>query len=443
MNRKKEVDEGSGQLGLLGQDMSFDTLPTAKMSPADKVGVHGWTNFYAAFSSSFVTHALTVLQAGESDQILDPFCGSGTTLVAALKLGIPAIGVDLDPFSCLLSRAKISTQIDARKVRRLLRPSGRLHPLPTFDDSATDLFDTDCLNYASSVISRVVRSTGGSPDLVLNKLLRDKTGKYDSEVVAVTALCVGASKSANLVRGSNPTWYRKGVTGEKDNIEALLSATKHTGDRMVTDLESLRDTVGTRNIRIFNSDVTKGMPKLGKRPITHIVTSPPYLTRMDYVVKHLPHLLILGGMSKISIDHLRNRMIGTPRIVSKGIFDRRWGPTCVSTLELIESHPSYASSNYYIWTYFQYFQSLFSSLMHIIDKLSTQATGLVVVQDSYYKDIHVPLSRVVVEMLTGLGCDAEVIRQESVRPKLQQLNPAHKHAKRNVKSSEDAVLFRR
>lgn len=38
--------------------------------------------------------------------VLDPFCGSGTTLVEALRRGQQAIGVDLNPIACLMSRVK-------------------------------------------------------------------------------------------------------------------------------------------------------------------------------------------------------------------------------------------------------------------------------------------------------------------------------------------------
>lgn len=34
--------------------------------------------------------------AAKADLVIDPFCGSGTTLVAAAELGIPAIGFDVD-----------------------------------------------------------------------------------------------------------------------------------------------------------------------------------------------------------------------------------------------------------------------------------------------------------------------------------------------------------
>lgn len=43
------------------------------------------------------------------DLILDPFCGSGTTLVQANELGINALGIDISFFNCLISNVKVGS----------------------------------------------------------------------------------------------------------------------------------------------------------------------------------------------------------------------------------------------------------------------------------------------------------------------------------------------
>ena len=56
-----------------------------------------------------------------AETVLDPFCGSGTTLVEARRLGRHAIGVDANPLACLISRAKASciSEAEAKALRQL------------------------------------------------------------------------------------------------------------------------------------------------------------------------------------------------------------------------------------------------------------------------------------------------------------------------------------
>ncbi|MEM1672662.1 MAG: DNA methyltransferase, partial [Archaeoglobaceae archaeon] len=51
------------------------------------------------------------------DLVLDPFCGSGTVLVVAKKLGRSYIGIDIDPKYCEIAK------------NRLLLINGRLYDL--------------------------------------------------------------------------------------------------------------------------------------------------------------------------------------------------------------------------------------------------------------------------------------------------------------------------
>ncbi len=61
------------------------------------------------------------------DIIIDPFCGSGTTLVEASELGIKAIGVDISEFNALISNCKVGDynlvelERELNKISDLLR----------------------------------------------------------------------------------------------------------------------------------------------------------------------------------------------------------------------------------------------------------------------------------------------------------------------------------
>ncbi|MBA3066299.1 site-specific DNA-methyltransferase [bacterium] len=56
----------------------------------------------------------------EGDVILDPFCGSGTTLVQSNELGMHAVGIDISSFNALISDAKIR-EYDFTKVNKEIK----------------------------------------------------------------------------------------------------------------------------------------------------------------------------------------------------------------------------------------------------------------------------------------------------------------------------------
>src|SRR5947199_7982500 len=62
--------------------------------------------------------------------VLDPFAGSGTTLVQALESGVDATGVDIAAFNCLLMRVK-TAQYDLGELGEELRDvAARVDSLP-------------------------------------------------------------------------------------------------------------------------------------------------------------------------------------------------------------------------------------------------------------------------------------------------------------------------
>src|SRR3989338_4350675 len=73
----------------------------------------------------------------EGDTILDPFMGSGTTLVQSTELGLNSIGIDISDFNCLISKVKIG-RYDLVKLDKKARDicfKTREFSQEVFDDS--------------------------------------------------------------------------------------------------------------------------------------------------------------------------------------------------------------------------------------------------------------------------------------------------------------------
>jgi len=73
----------------------------------------------------------------EGDIILDPFMGSGTTLIQSSELGLHSIGIDISDFNCLISKVKIG-KYDLVKLDKTARDicfKTREFSQDVFDDS--------------------------------------------------------------------------------------------------------------------------------------------------------------------------------------------------------------------------------------------------------------------------------------------------------------------
>jgi hypothetical protein len=77
-----------------------------------RLPVHRWVRFSAGFSAVWAQSVIVEAAARQAVCVLDPFVGSGTTLLAAEDAGVESWGLDAHPFLHRLARAKLSRRSD-------------------------------------------------------------------------------------------------------------------------------------------------------------------------------------------------------------------------------------------------------------------------------------------------------------------------------------------
>ena len=82
-----------------------------RLRPEDRA-VHDWYRFVLSFPSHLVRDYVGVLGVDSTQRVLDPFCGTGTTLVECKKLGIPSVGIERNPMAEFASRTKLDWSVD-------------------------------------------------------------------------------------------------------------------------------------------------------------------------------------------------------------------------------------------------------------------------------------------------------------------------------------------
>jgi len=83
-----------------------------------KTGIHNIGKYPATMVPDMQYELLNIIIKqikSKNIKLLDPFCGSGTTLVIAQELGIDSVGIDINPYATLLSSVK-TTIYDYNKM---------------------------------------------------------------------------------------------------------------------------------------------------------------------------------------------------------------------------------------------------------------------------------------------------------------------------------------
>lgn len=79
----------------------------ANQLSADDRPAHGWYRFVLSYPPHLVRRYLQEFGLTKRQTVLDPFCGTGTTLVECRKLGIPSVGIEPTPMAFFASSVKV------------------------------------------------------------------------------------------------------------------------------------------------------------------------------------------------------------------------------------------------------------------------------------------------------------------------------------------------
>ena len=260
--------------------------------------VHRLHPYLGKFIPQLAGHFLSMYFAA-GQIVLDPFCGSGTTLVEASERGIRSVGVDVSEFNVMVSRVKLA-DYDVRRLQReveeILRRTTEFS-YKEFPGTKGHVYSPG--DWHGSYLERWFAPRS------LKELLyyRDLIPEYENQDV-LKVLLSRTARSCRLVhhydlatpsgpvRGPYICYKHKGkVCTPVTTIIPRLRLYSEDTVRRIAEFQQLRKPAeslviegDSRTVRL--EDELRNVKGFGRRKVQGMVTSPPYVGQIDYHEQH-------------------------------------------------------------------------------------------------------------------------------------------------------------
>jgi len=361
---------------------------------------HRWYPFKEGFSNQLVREAINrqIVSQKQTLRVLDPFSGSGTTLLTSALLGHNVVGVEINPFFTFASHVKcLKGGWNGKKIRartnyiiaeaQKCNDPSPLENFSTFTERNGNtkwLFNRDVLRACASTMS------------LINDYAEEYAGAFRLAATRAAMMCCNAKKDGKCLR-YYPDW--KEIANDHF---AFFKCFRGIISVMIEDvgLAPISDEV---SIQIVRDDSRNALLKYENASFDLIVTSPPYLNSFDYSDVYRPELFLNGFVG--DNDDLRKIRLKTIRSHVQVKWD---GETKVDNKQ-VKSLVAKMTEMRKLWNKRlpQMVEAYFYD-MQIILKQSTRllrhgAHMWIVVSTSAYKGLHIPVDLILAEIGSECG----------------------------------------
>lgn len=246
---------------------------------------HGFLRLTPAYSVHLVRDLLK--QSGPAGPVLDPFCGTGTTVLSCAELGLDCTTIDLNPFLVWFARAKIArySASDIDDARRLI---GKMS---TAARAKTGRLVIPAIHRVDRWWARpVLEALGRACDVARRHGGRAGDKALD---IARVVFCRAVIENANVSFSHQSMSFRKGdVAGSNGASRAQVADSLERALAVVVD--AVERPLPRSKGKVLAGDSRNVHEVVGRARFARVVTSPPYPNRMSYVRELRPYMYWLG-----------------------------------------------------------------------------------------------------------------------------------------------------
>ncbi len=267
-----------------------------------RYSVHGLHEYKGKFNPQVARALLNAAGLSENALVLDPFCGSGTTLVECAHAGLCAVGTDINPLATTIATAKVRALTsdpdllvtEAEACLRLTRRNGHIcRPAGVRGEYLRRWFDPMVLMRLEALRAQIL---GRDADLssillvIVSNLLREFSLQEPDD------LRIRRRKSPPSTRDLYEVFLEEACA---------LAANVRVAQRHAS--VASRTTVSAHMIDMRTPAAAKSLTK----KFDAAITSPPYAMALPYIDTQRLSLVWLDLIDPATLPSLQSELIGS------------------------------------------------------------------------------------------------------------------------------------
>lgn len=300
-----------------------------KLASEDRA-FHDWYRFVLSFPPHLVRDYVKDFGLTKNSIVLDPFCGTGTTLIESKLLGLKSVGLEANSFAHFAASTKLDWDIDSdqllAKSRDIAYTALELLRLQGLDDqhSLGKIPKKLRLRTLDADTEKLILSNSISP-LPLHKTLvlldcmkeMEKEKYYHHALLALGNALV--YKISNLHFGPEV-----GVRNIKSDVSVVGNWLAEV-EKIASDIKSISEKKYPQS-QIYLGDSREIANFIAPHSIDAVITSPPYPNEKDYTRTTRLESVLLGFVnSKEELRALKKTLVrSNTRGVYKADDDDKW-----------------------------------------------------------------------------------------------------------------------
>ena len=232
-----------------------------------RLPVHRWFRYSAGFAAGWVQSVLREMRLSQDNLVLDPFVGSGTTLLSADATRVRSIGIEAHPFVARICQAKMYWSADSNEFAKRAKLILERAVSSSMDSSQYPELITRC--YSASALNQLDRLK------LMWNASADGTAASELVWLAITAILrptssVGTAQWQYIL----PNKKKKQTL---EPFEAFLSQIRI----MEEDMMQAQEEQDFSFAQVLSADARR-CDQIENSSVDVVITSPPYANNYDY-----------------------------------------------------------------------------------------------------------------------------------------------------------------